>query len=287
MPYSSISSLSFSSAGLARAQYCLMTNGVPNGHLSNGQDSPLSLYVAVKASGGAIPDPRVVNVTGDNGRFKHQYVFQAEALPTLDYNFGILDMSAYAKFTGTKVDASLAEWNMIGIDTNQNPRQNTMLMLENSDAQDATTSNGGQARFWNVIYPAATIYYTGGAANEAAAHDWNWKGYITRVGKYPWGTSFTTGTNGFTSASGIGVGTVYPLTMHTLIGDGATTTVTLTYTPSSDATGYGIRAINWNTGATVSLTSAVPGTRIVTFASAPAAGVPIVIIYEAIDILAA
>lgn len=286
MSYSNVSSLQLSAAGIARAQYAVVdASGIPNGNLASGQDSPLSLYVGVKQTGGAIPDPRKVDVSGDNGRFLQSYVFNANQLSQLDLNFGMFDMSAYARFSGTKIDASKAEWNIAGMETNANPRQNQIMMLVNQDAMDAGSLNAGQQRFLNYLYPLVTVFYTGGNQQEASAQDWNYRGILTRAGKFPWGEAFTANQNGFTAAGRLLAATVYPLTLHTFVPSSSSGSVTLTYTPSSDQTGYGIKAWNTATGLPITLSSVVPGTRAVAYSGA-GAGVPHVIAYEAIDILA-
>lgn len=287
MTYSNVSSLQLSAAGIARAQYAPVgPDGIANSSLASGQDSPLSLYVAIKAAGGQIPEPRTVDVSGDNGRFLHRYLFNPAQLGQLDLNFGIFDMSAYSRFSGTKIDASNAEWNIAGMETNQNPRTNQILLLTNQDAMDAGSVNNGQQRFLNYIYPLVTVYFLGGNGQEANAQDWNYRGVLTRAGKMPWGTPFTALTNGFTAAARLLAATVYPMTLHTFVPASSTGTFNLTYTPSSDATGFGIKAWNTVTGLPITLTSVVPGTRAVSYSGA-GAGVPHVVAYEAIDLLAA
>lgn len=289
MPYSSTTSTVFSEAGVARAQYAIMdANGVPqgtSGSLSNGQDSGAGAWIAIKRAGGNIPPPRTVVVSGDNGRFRHKYAFNPAEIGELEMNFGAFDQSIYAKVSGTKVDTGDAEWALIGGETNQRVNAVQTCIIVNTDAQDANSGTNGQARFANYFYPLVNVIPLFATMEEAAGAEFQYRGIRTLASKKPWGTAFSTAVNGFTSATFFQVSSVYPLTMHTFLGDGATSSFYLNYTPASDATGYAIKAWNANTGVAVTLSSVVPGTKRVTLSSAPAAGVPIVVLYEAIDLL--
>lgn len=289
MPYSSISSTVHSTAGVARAQYALLdANGVPQGPsglLSNGQDAGFGIYIAVKKSGGSLPPPRTVDVTGDNGRFHHRYTFQAASIGELDMAFGAFNDSAAALFTGTKLDTSNAEWVMSGYETNQRANKNSVAVIINADSQDANSGTDGQPRFINWIYPNVVVYPQLAQNEEANGAEWGWRGILTSVGQYPWGTDFSQAINGFTKATRIKVNSVDPITMHTFIGDGSKSGFFLNYTPSSDQTGYAIKAWNANTGAAVTISSVDVGSKKVTLSAIPAAGVPIVVLYEAFDLL--
>lgn len=287
MVYSSISSLSITGAGVSRAQWAIVdANGIPNGNLASGQDAPMNIYVGIKASNGQLPEGRVTDVTGDNGRLLHSYPFHPAQLGRLNLNFGVFDMNAYTKFSNTKIDASIGQWAFVGMETNAPSTGQQVFLLENADAKDVGSVSDGSARFVNFIYPLINIQSLGTNAAEAAAMDWGYLGVPTRSGKYPWGVSFTDNVNGFTKAGRLLGTSVYPLTLHTFVPSGATGSLILPFTPASDHTGYAIKAFNTSTQLPITLTSVVPGTRFVSYSGA-GAGVPHIILYEAIDLLEA
>lgn len=289
MTYSSISTTVHSSAGIARAQYALLnSDGVPHGPtsvLTAGQDAGFGIYIAIKKAGGSLPPPRLVDATGDNGRFHHRYTFQPASIGELDMSFAAFNDAAAALFTGTKLDTSNAEWVMSGYETNQRANKNSVALIVNTDSQDANAGTDGQARFTNWIYPNVVVYPQLTQNEEANAAEWSWRGILTSVGQYPWGTDFSTAINGFTKATRIKINSVDPLTMHTFIGNAAASSFFLNYTPSSDQTGYAIKAWNASTGVPVTISSVDVGSKKVTLSAIPAANVPIVVLYEAFDLL--
>lgn len=287
--YSSVTSSVVSAAGLARMQFAKNdASGIPqgtSGAIANGQDAGFGILIAAKKASNQPPQPRIIPVSGDNGRFLHNYSFRPASISEIDLSFGVFSDTAYAVFSGTKVDTTQGEWEMIGAETDTPINAAYVHLIENIDAQDANTGTDGQPRFINWIYPNVTMFSLFASHDEAAAAEWGYKGIPTRVGKYSWGTPFTSAVNGFTKAIKYKINSVYPITMHTFVGDGAKTTVILNYSPTSDTTGFGIKAYNASTGANVPITSVNIATRTVTFTSAPTAGTIVLIVYEAFDLL--
>ncbi len=295
--YPDLSNVSvFSAAGVTRAQYAIndRTTGLPlgpTGAIAQGDDRGMGVYIAVKRASSPIPGPRITPVTGDNGRFRHQYAFSAAELGNIDMNFGVFNQDVYAAFTGTKVH-SIGEWNAIGIETDAAVNAAQATLLFNVDAQDANSGTDGQTAFLNWFYPAVTVTPLGATHEEVAAADWGWQGIPTRTSRYPWGLAYTTASNGFTRAKGIPLTSHYPMTMHMFVCDAATSTFTLDYSPTTDqtATGKTWRVFRYQSGGTVTditatITSVVIATKTVTLASAYTAGDVIYFVYEAFDLL--
>ncbi len=286
--YPNITSSVEAAAGVARAQYAVLDlNGFPQGttgSISNGQSAPFGIYIAVKKAGGPASAPRTVYSTGDNGRTVWAWTFNAADIARMDLAFGAFDEAAHAAFTGTKID-NIGQWDVVGVETNQPPATNQIMVLANIDGQDGSSGSFGQHRFLNWLWPACVVFPNLAAHDEATPADFAFTAQPTKVGRYPWGIPFTRARNGYTLAARKAIYSDYPLTGHTFVGDGATTTVTLTYSPTTDATGQGIQAWDATSGVALTLSSVNIATRVVTFSSAPTAGHVVVIMYEAFDLL--
>lgn len=282
----------FTAAGLARAQWAKVdTNGIPmgpTGSIAQGADRGMGIYAFAKRAGGAASEPRITPVTGDNGRRRHQYAFNAADLGNLDLTFGAFNMDAYNAFSGTKTHA-IGEWNAIGAETDAAVNASQVCLLFNVDAQEADLVGFGTARWVNWFYPLVTVTSLFATHEEVAAADWPFRGVPTQAGKYPWGVAFNTTDNGFTQAARTLLTSRNPLTMHTFVCDGNATSFTLDYTPASDQTGYVVRVYRYipSTGAVslITPTSISIASKTVQLASDYDAGDQIIVLYETFDIL--
>lgn len=290
----------FSEAGVAMAQWEIIDPNTglgagPTGSITPGSGRGMGRYVAIKNAAAPNPDARVVNVTGDNGRFLQPYTFNPAELGVIDMGFGAFNMNAYAAFSGTKID-TVGDAYAVGMGTNApaNARQASLLIT--ADAQDADVLHFGDARFTNWFYPLLNVYSIGTTMAEVAAADWGFKGVPTQSGRYPWGTPFTLLTNGFTRAKGTPLVTKYPLTLHRyyVTGTPATVTFTLDFSPTTDQTGQAIKAFRYIPSSGVSaaalLNSVVIATRQVTVAPASgnfSDGDVVSVLYESFDVQAA
>lgn len=298
MTYPNLTNVSiFSAAGLARAQWAIVNSlGLPygsTGSIAVAQDRGMSLYVAVKRAGSDAVTPRTVDVTGDNGRFRHRYQFNPAEIGNLNMNFGVLHLDALAAFTGTNVESITdTDWNAVGFETNAAVNTNSACLIFNLDIQDADTESG-QPRWYNLFYPVVTVTPQFGAHEEAAGMEWPYQGSPTQSARYPWGKQFTTATNGFTKAVYTGVSSYYPITMHTYVSNGSTLAFTLDYAPASDDTGRSVKVFKTtSTGTTTELTKTTDFTvtivtKTITLTSAGSSGDTFVVVYEATDLISA
>ncbi len=241
----------FSQAGVAMAQYEINDPGSglgrgPTGVIAPGAGRGMGRYIAIKNAAAPNPAARVTNVSGDNGRFLHAYVFNPAELGVIALGFGAFNANAYAAFSKTKVD-SVADSAAVGIGTDQpvNAAQATLLLT--MDIQDAEVLTFGAPRFVNVFYPGVVVYFLGESATEIQGADFQYQGHPTQTGRYPWGIAYTQALNGYTRAKGTKLSSHFPLTQHRYIVSGTQASVTfpLDFSPTTDETGPAIKAFRY------------------------------------------
>lgn len=297
MVYPDLSQISsFSQAGVTRAQYAIISSADglpmgPTGSIAAGADAGMGVYVAVKNATSNIGQPRVVNATGDNGRFLHQYIFNPAELGLIDLSFGAFDQDVYARWTGTK-RVNVGDFSYVGVETNQAANSVQTCLLLTADNQNAASAYNGQAGYTSYFYPIVSVYFLGDTMTEVSAADFNWRGIPTQPGKTPWGDSFTVSTNGFTRSKSIQLTSRYPVTMHTFVSNGATLSFYLSYTPLQNQTGYTFHIWKYTTaGVLTKLTSSDftvdVGTKRVTLGSAGTSGDKFLVLYDTMELLLA
>lgn len=283
----------FSAAGVAICQYGIndSVSGIPfggSGAIAQGQSRGLARYIAIKEATNNIGEPRVVNVTGDNGNFRHQYVFNPADLGLIAMGFGVFSQTAYAAFSGTKIDTlSSSDYNAIGLETNKaaNAKQATLLITV--DAQDADALNFGQARFVNYFYPAVNVVPLTETMTEVTGAIWNFRGVPTQTSKYPWGVAYTNAINGFTRAKCAQITSKDPMTLQTIVADGSTTVWSLDFSPTEDETGYTTRVVRYQSNGTISYVTPSDiniAAKTITLPSVYTAGDILVVIYSSFDV---
>src|SRR5260221_167865 len=109
----------FSQAGVALAQYEINdpVSGLgmgPTGSIAPGTTRGMGRYIAIKNAAAPTPAAVVTDVTGDNHRFHHVYVFNPATLGVIALGFGAFDENAYAVFSKTKID-TVADSAAVGI----------------------------------------------------------------------------------------------------------------------------------------------------------------------------
>lgn len=284
----------FSSAGIAAAQWAVVnTLGIPvgpTGSLGVGLDAGLSRYIGIKTGGAASAEPRKTDATGDNGRFRHSYMFNPADISQLELSFGAMNFTLAAMAQGIK-NFSLGDWEFIGGDTDAAAGSTQICLFFHVDAQDADQA-AGVKRYLNYIYPVTTLMPLFGQHQEAQAMEWPWRAQPTQAGRAPWGQLFTKAVFGFTRAAYLpATSTQYPLCFHTFVRDGATQAFTLDYSPASDHSGTQIRV--WNTtaaGVNTLLTATTDytvniATKTVTLTAVGTPGDIVTVLYEAFDLL--
>lgn len=276
----------FAQAGVAIGQYAIVdTNGYPmgtTGLISNGQARGMGIMTAVKRFGNPAPAPREVPVTGDNGNYRAKFIFPPGDLTVLDLVFGVMSMDFHAAVTNAK-QRTIGQWNAVLGEHNARFNQRQVCLLVNNDISDADTGVYGPQRYANWFYPLANVYPMFSNFQEAAAAEWAYKASPTQANKWPWGEAFTLVNEGATRAARALIATYYPLTMDTFLGDGTTTSFTLSWTPATDNTGSGVRM--YRNGTPVTGWTNVGRTFSFGSLGAGAAYDVNVIVYEAVDIL--
>lgn len=289
----------FSQAGVAMAQYEINdpTTGLgagPTGSITPGSGRGMGRYIAIKNASAPNPAARVVNATGDNGRFLQSYVFNPAELGLIALSFGAFDQNAYAAFSKTKLQ-TVGDAYMSGIQTSQPANAAQATLLVTMDAQDADAAQFGQARFANIFYPGLNVWSLGENAAEVAAAEFQYNGIPTQVGRTPWGIAFNLVDNGFTRSKGIKLVTKYPLTKHTYVvtATPATVTFTLDFSPTTDQTGPAIKAFQYtpstSNGRAAVINSVNIATRQIVVAPASgnfADGDIVYVLYESFDVQA-
>lgn len=298
MVYSDVANTSiFSAAGVAYAQYAITRLGLPmgpTGNIAAGQDRGMTPWIGIKQANSNSPEPRMTDVSGNNGRFLHKYAFNPATLGPIDMNFGAMNLSIYAALTGTLVD-STGEWNGIGIETDAPVNKVQACLIFNQDAQDADALYDGEARWLNWFYPLVNVSFLGVNAEEINPSTWNFRGIPTRASKNPWGKPFTILENGYTRAKARPLTSRYPLTLHTYIhpGTAGAKTFTLDYSPASDETGYVVKVFHtkytgvYNTQVTP--TDVIIASKEVTIPASPGVGTfeendIVQVLYESFDL---
>lgn len=263
----------------------------PTGSIAAGSIRPMGRYIAIKEANDQVGEPRVVNVTGDNGNFRHQYIFNPAELGVLNMNFGAFNQNAYVAFSDTKIE-TLGEFNIVGLETNKpaNAKQATLILT--MDAQDGDTTNFGQARFVNYFYPSVNVFKLAATFQEVQGATFGFRGVPQQVSKHPWGSAFTTVTNGFTRAKCLQITSRNPMTMDMAVMNGSTTTWTLGASPDTDetATGVTVFAFRYQSNGTVTqltITDINIAARTVTVNSAGTSGDILIIVYSSFDVQAA
>ena len=274
-------------AGVHRAQWCLIdSDGYPmgpTGSISNGASRGMGIHPGVKRGGGAGAEPRVVNSTGDDGDHLMQFAFKPNEIPRMDVLMATYNMDFYVAATGTKIHQD-GEWNTVLEDTNADINTAQMCILMNILSQEGDT-DFGKTRWTNLFYPIVQMVPLFATHEEAAAADWAFRGIPSRSAKYPWGVSWTKFTNGATKATKFRRTSRLPMTMHTFIGDGATTIISLDYSPASDHTGYVVKVYKEGSELAPTTNFTVnPGLKRVTLTAAPTAGQRVVVVYETFDL---
>jgi len=107
MTYPGIQNTSIlAAAGVARFQWSIVNSiGIPNGTatLALGADAGFALGKAVKEAGIAATQATRVFSTGDNGRTKYGWLFNATEIGELALNFGVYDMNFSAAGRGLQL----------------------------------------------------------------------------------------------------------------------------------------------------------------------------------------
>jgi len=258
----------FISAGLDRIEYMAVDSAgylasATGATLANGSNSAMGRLIGAKAVPYTVPEAERVPATGDDavlGTF--QFASGDPSAFVLELGANDMDFTALAQ--GTLVEAvSNWSWGLV--------RPGTLTFTDIclnlvSQAKSQASGSLGAALYKSMVLPKCNLTYLGMSGIQAD--------------RTPWGALMAEGTQGDTKADAWEVTTDNRLSFHTFRGNGAATTVTLNNTPAAAAATavkvfYDGVIQAYTTNYTVNT-----GTRVVTFVTAPGAGVRVTIVYE-------
>jgi hypothetical protein len=217
-----------------------------------------------------------VPVEGDDavlGKFQ----FAAADTPSFIANTGVFDLTTDALLQGTSVE-SLGDIR-IGVAQPNDPVYADACMIIQGKAKSFDDGNVGVSAWMGYIIPLLTAQPLGRETFEGRTAASNRVKVVTQAAsRKPWGVTITTAVLGTTGAPLLPFTADNPLTMHYFRGNAAIDTVTLDFTPVSQA-----KVIIHKE--TQLLTAGVDftvntSTKVVTFTSPPAANTRCVILYE-------
>lgn len=271
----------FNSAGLERVLWAMNSSaGYPYGTagaIANGGDAGMGRLIGTQNINLPLQPPRQVPISGDDAP-QAVYFFAPEQLPSGDLVLANIDVNLWAKSQGINVYAD-GDWDVI---TGQpdNLTFNQMTLITTAQAKSAMAGSVGNAGWMTTIYPRVQIVPIGVQSQaNATASNFSHQLIANRFDALPWGTAMSVANQGTTG--GAQYGPFYSenrVALHTHVGDGTDTAVTLTYTPAA-ATAAKIKVYQAGVLMTITTDWTVSGSTI-TFVVAPAAGVVTVIRYE-------
>jgi len=273
----------FISAGLDRIEYMAVDSAgylasATGATLANGSNSAMGRLIGAKAVPYTVPEAERVPATGDDavlGTF--QFASGDPSAFVLELGANDMDFTALAQ--GTLVEAvSNWSWGLV--------RPGTLTFTDIclnlvSQAKSQASGSLGAALYKSMVLPKCNLTALGmsGIARRNA-QTVRFGVTVNPTDRTPWGALMAEGTQGDTKADAWEVTTDNRLSFHTFRGNGAATTVTLNNTPAAAAATavkvfYDGVIQAYTTNYTVNT-----GTRVVTFVTAPGAGVRVTIVYE-------
>ena len=215
-----------------------LKDGYANGSsptvLANGADIGSTWLRGLKTVTLAQQAWRPVNQTGDNGKLLFQAMLPPDSAPTGEMTVATMDLDFMAKAQGGALYTS-GDWENFFISpTNQVLEPSTMIF--NVPCQSDDVGSKGQAGYlviWWFNVQSAPLP-TAAGLTEAAPLDTTYNLIANPVDVWPSGRPFVLGEEGVCDAYGVIFFSPYPVTLHTLMGDGVVTDVVLDYTPAAE-----------------------------------------------------
>jgi hypothetical protein len=274
-------------AGLTVAQLWVLDSAAypisTTGTLANGSDGGGMILTGIKSASGQAREPSRVQSTGDDRRTKFQFIFPTDELPAMEMQFNVRDLIRDAAIAAANKVAISTTMTAIGGDTNEAFDIQCCVILSGI-AKSADTASFGATRYRNRIYPSVNVMYIDENWEEVQEATYQYRGYPTQAAKFPWGLAFNVTSHGVTKAAWVDVFSNYPITLHTLIGDNATTSFTVDYTPAGVSTSGSVKV--WQDGveiadAGVTVTTA---TKTVAITTAPTTAAKVIVLYESAEL---
>lgn len=227
----------------------------------------------IKTAAPTIPEPDVVQVTGDDA-LQGEFSFDSIETRAFTIEYTVEDLSLIATILGV----TLTTWGEVrtALMDVPNPPERNMGFIFQSRAKKADTGAQGQKGWNGKFIPLATFTPLGRASfDERGAAVFRGQISPQSSGYDPFGVSILTSNYGTTAARQIPFNAENPIHIKTWRGDNTTTAFTLDYVPVSAAktSAFVDRVVR-----TVSTVST--GASTMTVSSAPGTGRPMIALYE-------
>jgi hypothetical protein len=228
----------------------------------------------VKVAAPTVPEPEVVQVTGDD-TLLGEFSFDSIAQRAFIIEFAIQNLETEALLLGTNVE-TIGEIRLGSIDILDAPTLNGCLILQ-SRAQKQNTGVVGQAGWTGVIIPLMTAKPLGRASfDERGPAVYRYQITPQIASNNPWGISILEANAGTTGTRYRPFNAENPITMHAHTGNGVVTAFLLDNTPISVA-----KTVTTATRVNVPLTSVQTTAPVgMTTTGTPIGGAPMVTLYE-------
>lgn len=276
----------YNESSVVGSQYCYWgivgTNGYVYGtsgsSMANGSDSAMGRLKGLQSLTLTVPEAPRVNIPGDNGAVT-QMTLQPQELPSGTATFGVFNQTFNTKVGGMLID-QLGDFDISG-GVPQCWSYARIALVVNSPAimldAGANESQGWQV---TIINNLTVVPSDGINISTATAQAFPYSIQARRATQRLWGTAYTTVTNGSTAFTHETFTSPYPVTIHTFIGDGSDTTLTLAETPA-EASGDKVKVTINGVIKTYSSDYTVnTSTKVLTFATAPASGAICEVVYQ-------
>jgi hypothetical protein len=274
----------WASLGIQHAWWAALSGYYPygvTGSIANGGNAGMGRLRGVNSVEIAEAEAGVVYVNGDNG-VTTSFLTQPQELPKGAINLGVMDQTWAAKSNGSVIYAE-GDWDILGgVPLCYSFADLCMVLNAPANAQESTNLDeaGWEVTIILKLQNKASVLNTM-ATNAARTFVNNTN--VKRSSRKLWGQSFTAVADGSTAFAVQQFMSPYPVTIHAYVGDNSTTTVTLNETPAA-ATATAVQAWQANTkltyGAGAGNYTVVTSTKVLTFGTAPGAGVTVIIPYQ-------
>jgi hypothetical protein len=237
--------------------------------------SPMIRITGIKTASPTVPEPEVVQVTGDD-TLLGEFDFDSLTQRSFTIEVAVQDLATEALLLGTNVE-TVGEIKLGALDILNAAELNACLIIQ-SRAKKQDTGSVGQSGWNGVIIPIATVKPLG-RDTFAERGPAVFRYFVTPqlAGNNPWGVTILDANAGTTGLRYRPFTAENPITMHAHTGNGSLQSWTLDYAPISVAkTGlFGGR----NVIAVSSVTTSAPY-AVTTVATAPIGGRPLITVYE-------
>jgi hypothetical protein len=237
--------------------------------------SPMIRITGIKTASPTVPEPEVVQVTGDD-TLLGEFDFDSLTQRSFTIEVAVQDLEAEALLLGTSVE-TVGQIKLGALDI-LNPAELNACLIIQSRAKKQDAGVVGQKGWNGVIIPIATVKPLG-RDTFAERGPAVFRYFVTPqiAGNNPWGVTILDVNAGTTGLRYRPFTAENPITMHAHTGNGALQSWTLDYQPISAAKTalFG----NRNVIAVSAVTTTAPF-AVTTVATAPIGGLPLVTIYE-------